>query len=233
MCRIITTIRFKNLVRVNPLACKAFEERLTILVKDYFDKEKNIKGKNEILRKWYNLCRENYYIQREMIREYLKGEDIKGKDQSFQQYSRQIGSRIYPLFVNFINSFEYICEVLYRNSEKLSELMPEDEIYRSFSKYRKAFNTTKATNKENIKLLEKFWSMRNAMHRNNFAREKIEFEITDYETNGKVQYLVKAGEPLYTPEWGLDKITEVMSSIMIDIINNIPDLEVKSIKDII
>lgn len=217
---------------INQLACKAFEDRLTILVKDYFEKEKSIKGTNEILRKWYNLCNENYYIEKEMIKEYLRGDDIKGEHHDIKQYRRQIGSRIYPLFINFINSFEYICEVLYLNSSTLQQKLKKNKEKSFISEYIKTFFNLKYITKDQEELLFSFWSMRNAMHRNNFAREKIEFEILDYETSKQIKYLVKAGESLYTPEWGLDKITEVMSSIIVDIINNIPDLEVKNIKDI-
>lgn len=226
MCKMTETIK------INAIASKAFEKRLSILVKQYYAKGLDMKGKNEILKKWYNLCNENYYIEREIIREYLKGEDIKGENQDIKQYSRQIGSRIYPLFVHFINSFEYICEVLYLNSPTLQEELKKNKEKSFISEYIKLFSKLDYITEDEETLLFSFWSMRNAMHRQNFPREKIEFELKDY-TNGNIlQYKVKKGKVVYTPEWGLDKITEVMSSIMVDIINNIPDLEVKNIKDI-
>lgn len=232
MCKIIKTTRFKNLVRINHLACMAFEERLSSLVKEYSEKEKDTKGKNEILRKWYNLCNENYYIEREMIKEYLRGDDIKGEHHDIKQYRRQIGSRIYPLFVSFINSFEYICEVLYLNSPTLQQELKKNKERSFIREYIKVFSNLDYIDKNQEQLLFNFWSMRNAMHRQNFPREEIEFKLKDY-TNGNIlQYKVDKGEVVYTPEWGLDKITEVMSSIMVDIINNIPDLKVKNIEDI-
>lgn len=207
-----------------------FEQRLIQLVQKYHALETAETG-NEIKRKWLNLCNENYAIQRRMVTDYIRGECIKeGLDED--QYQRQVGARVYPLFVNFINSFEYICELLYLNSPSIQAKLFERKERSFISHYRKAFKQLSMLTSDEIDTLKAIWDIRNAMHRNNCSRNAIDLQITDYETGQTRRYQVDAGDPIFVPPWGIDKITEVMANSLLKVIDNLADLEKTNITDI-
>lgn len=207
-----------------------FEDRLTSLVKRYSELESK-EHNNEIKRKWLNLCNENYAIQRRMITDYLSGESID-EVLGDMEYQIQVGAREYPLFIRFVNSAEYIFELLYLNSVKLQQkLIVKKE--RSFvSDYRKAFKELGIMSDKDKEVHENIWSIRNAMHRNNYPRNNIELDIKDYETGITMHYKVDKGHAIYSPDEGIDKITEIISEIMLIIIDGIDDLKLSNIKDI-
>lgn len=240
---------------------KGLEAHLTQLVGKYKSLEEDAgKQPNEILRKWYNLCNENYAISRRRVSDYLSGQTISENDLNDFQYMRQVGTVLMPIILNFVNSYEYISTLLRLNSKSLSDqldaiIKPQldsldskwsetdksirnsiiqviKDSVRNTSKVRKALRKMDVIDDNDAKLLSFVWDIRNAMHNNFVNTGKISYELKDKDTGRTLKYHLEAGAGIQF--WDTPKwnivITEELAEIMVKIIGGLNDLPMEKSK---
>lgn len=246
-----------DLIKYNKNETAKFEARLNELVIKYDKLVKSLsEGSNDLLKKWYRLCNENYAIQRRYITDYLNGDSIDERDLEVLQYRRQMGARVMPLLLNFINAFEYILLQLPKTNLQLKTAISESTTdlkdyiksncpkdsdkntgfrqellsmlgfrAQSVANLRKALSENGILNSNDRIFLEGIWDMRNSMHTNFIAQKDIKIDFLDMKSKELLQYSVRKGKALYTPEWGVDVFTERLSMIMVEMINKAEKLE--------
>lgn len=244
-----------KVIQGNILLFKGLERHLTQLVDNYKSLEEKAKTEpNEILRRWYNLCNENYAISRRRVSDFLCGDTITDKELNDFQYMRQVGTVLMPIILNFVNSFEYISTLLRMNSKILQKeldtiIKPQVESLNSkwfetntsvrdsvikviknsvqnTSKIRKALRRLNIIDDNDVRFLSFVWEIRNAMHNNFINTQKISYKLKDKETGRTLDYTIEAGKGIQF--WDTPKwnivITEMLTEIMVKIIIGLSDL---------
>jgi hypothetical protein len=249
------------LIALNKTKSKEFEQELTRLVKFYDQKIKNLNAsEGELLKRWYKLCNETYAVRRRIISDYLVGSTINERTLDDFQYRRQMGSRIYPLLLDFISISEFIFQLLLLNSPALSLKLDErikpikESLKKHWSETNKDIRSSVLSSvgfkrqsvsfirdtlvemgvvkQHDSDFLKSVWELRNQIHANFIAQKNINFTFMPDSGGVMLSYSVKKGQPLYTPDWSLMKITERISRIMQETIAGVKDIPANNITDL-
>lgn len=234
---------------------KGLERDLRALVKDTMQKESEAKEEDkQILKRWYNLCNRTYAISRRRVSDYICGPTIRELSLDDDQYATQVGGVLIPIILDMVNNFEYISQLVMKNSELMrdeidNEISPilssletswteSDSKIRtsvingvnysakSISSQRKALRRIEVLSEEDIKFLRFVWDIRNSMHNNFMNSKKIKYTLVDEDTGRELVYELEAWSGIQF--WDTPRwnivIAKKLMGIMVKVIQDLEDL---------